>query len=120
MPLQPVHILGLGNLGKLFAHSPRKHNPQLPITLLFHRPTLVDEWKRAGQSIEIVRDEKPDKRGGFDYELINEELRQENKIVNLVVATKTHATVEALRPLKQRLGAFSTILFLQNGIGIVH
>jgi len=117
-----IHILGLGNLGKLIAHSLKKCHPELPITLLFHRKSLVEEWNQGGRCIEIVRNGQSDRQGGFLWELIQEqkgaEIQQQAGIQNLIVATKTYATSDALRPLVQRLGPSSTLLFLQNGMGM--
>ncbi|CAO2651324.1 Nn.00g096210.m01.CDS01 [Neocucurbitaria sp. VM-36] len=116
MASQAIHILGLGNLGKLLAHSLRKSHPDIPITLLFHRPGLVDEWDKAGRSIEVVRDGVPDRQSGFLHEDVS---RSRGDIQNLIVATKTYSTVDALQPVSSRLGPLSTLLFLQNGIGTV-
>jgi 2-dehydropantoate 2-reductase len=110
----PVHILGLGNLGKLIAHSLRTRYPDLPITLLFHRPASIDAWREAGASIEIVRNGTSNRQNGFTTELVSSSGAD---IHNLVVATKTYTTVDALRPLKHRLQSSSALLFLQNGIG---
>lgn len=110
-----IHILGIGNLGKLLAHSLRRCHPEIPITLLFHRPSLVDEWNAAGRQIEIVRNGKFDRQNDFNYESASED--SGSKIENLIVATKTHSTVRALQPLRGRLGPRSTMLFTQNGIG---
>ncbi|KAF2272765.1 uncharacterized protein EI97DRAFT_504014 [Westerdykella ornata] len=133
-----IHILGLGNLAKLLAHSLRTNHPQLPITLLFHRESLVKEWDDAGREIEIVRGGVRSRRGGFGVEVlptgsssIGPGLRDfrkaadgmsENRvgqIENLIVATKAGATVEAVRTVRARLGRESTVLFLQNGIGTI-
>ncbi|KAF2705852.1 2-dehydropantoate 2-reductase-like protein [Pleomassaria siparia CBS 279.74] len=116
MPPPPIHILGLGNLGKLLAHSLRKYHPELPITLLFHRPSLAEEWERAGRCIEIVRNGKSDKQGGFAWENVRKE---KSEIKNLLVATKTYGTAQAVTPLKERLGKESTLLFIQNGMGTI-
>lgn len=112
---QPIHILGVGNLGKLVAHSIRKSHPGTPITLLFHRLNLIEEWNKAGQCIEVWRNGVLDRQGGFCYEDLS---KGQSTIRNLVVATKTYATVQALKPLRDRLGASSTLLLLQNGIGM--
>ncbi|KAF2794799.1 2-dehydropantoate 2-reductase-like protein [Melanomma pulvis-pyrius CBS 109.77] len=111
-----IHILGIGNLGKLLAHSLRKSHPEIPITLLFHRPGLAEDWERAGRCIEIVRNGQPDRQGGF---LWGDVWKERGQIQNLILATKTYSTVQALRPLKDRLGSESTVLFLQNGIGTI-
>lgn len=122
MPPSPIHVLGIGNLGKLLAHSLRKRHPDIPITLLFHRPSLVDEWEKAGRSIKITRSGETDSQSGFQIEKISNDGDGDGgkgMIENLIVATKTHSTVKALRPLKERLGPSSTMLFLQNGIGML-
>lgn len=112
---QPIHILGIGSLGKLFAHSIRKSHPQTPITLIFHRPSLADEWIKAGQCIEVVRGGVPDVQSMFSYELASE---GQSMIKALIVATKASSTVQALKPLTRRLVPSSSLLFLQNGIGM--
>lgn len=115
MPItsKAIHILGLGNLGKLVAHSLRKSHPEKQISLLFHRESLAEEWGRSGRFIEIERNGVSDCLDGFG----EESTREGGAIHNLVVATKTHSTVQALLPLKDRLGSNSTILFVQNGMG---
>jgi 2-dehydropantoate 2-reductase len=120
--MPPVHILGIGNLGKFLAHSLRKYHPTAPITLLFHRRSLAEEWEQAGQCIGIERNGVMDRVGGFDVEFIDSNVGKttvSGEIENLIVATKTHKTVEALRSLEGRVGRSSTLLFLQNGIGII-
>ncbi|KAF2261149.1 2-dehydropantoate 2-reductase-like protein [Lojkania enalia] len=112
----PIHVIGIGSLGKLFAHSLRKCHPELPITLLFHRQSLVDDWDKAGRCIEVVRDGKSDRQSGFNYEYVQQ---GRGEIRNLICATKTYGTVDAIRPLKERLGPSSTVLFVQNGIGTI-
>lgn len=116
MTPSPVHVLGLGNLGKLLAHSLRKQHPEVPITLLFHRPSLLDEWNRAGKCIEIVRGGVSDRQSGFTHEDVS---HNGSRIQQLIVATKTHATVRALQSIRERLNSSSTLLFLQNGIGTI-
>jgi len=115
MPLPTIHILGLGNLAKFLAHSLRKQHPTLPITLLFHRTSLTEEWERAGKSIEVVRKGVSDHQSGFDCEDVG---KGTGEIRNLILTTKTYGTVGALKPLRGRLGKGSTLLFVQNGIGM--
>ena len=115
---QQIHILGLGNLGRLVAHALGTVIPPSRITLLFHRTGLASSWDQAGQSIEIVTNGVSDVRKGFETEQVFESGGSKCTIIdNLIVATKTYMTVEALRPLRSRLGPSSTLLFLQNGMG---
>lgn len=117
MSPSPVYILGLGNLGKLLAHSLRKQHPTLPITLLFHRLSLQSEWSKVGERIEVIRDGVSHQQGGFKHENIEDGGKERQPIHQLIVATKTHSTVRALQAIRGRLGPWSTLLFLQNGIG---
>jgi 2-dehydropantoate 2-reductase len=114
MSTPSIHVIGIGNLGKLLAHSLRRHHPEIPITLLFHRPSLVEEWEKVGKCIEITRNGEIDRQTGFTYETVPD---GKSEIQNLIVATKTHSTVQALRALRDRLGPRTTLLFTQNGIG---
>ena len=113
IPNKAIHILGLGNLGKLVAHSLRKSHPEKQISLLFHRESLVEEWNRSGRYIQIERNGESDSRDRFG----EESTKNGGDIHNLVVATKTYLTAQALLPLKERLRSDSTILFVQNGMG---
>jgi hypothetical protein len=113
-----IHLLGLGNLAKLFAHTIRKAHPTTPITLLFHRESQFEEWDKENKSIGIGgNDGSMDKSSGYDVELVGD-VEANAPITNLILATKTFGTVNALMPLKKRLGTDTTILFIQNGMGL--
>jgi len=117
-PSGRIHILGLGNLGRLFAHALAKVENAPPITLLLHRASLADEWEKVGRRIEITTDGVPDRTGPFDVELVSPQGSQ-HIIDNLIVATKTTKTIPAVSAIKHRLTSDSTILFTQNGMGTV-
>ncbi|CAI4217823.1 unnamed protein product [Parascedosporium putredinis] len=122
-----IHILGVGNLGKLVAHYLVASNERTRVTLLFHRASLLGEWEAASRAIECVVDGEAKRVSGMslDVEVLPEDGRQEpaeerlegGSIRNLIVACKTFATVEALQRVRPRLGPDSTILFIQNGMG---
>lgn len=109
----PIHILGLGNLGKLVAHSLASSHPAPPqVTLLLHRPELSAQWDKAGHYIDVVTQGVSDPRAGFQIE---ETFGEESGLIrHLIVATK----IPALKPLRHRLSHESTMLFLQNGMGM--
>ncbi|KAM3078486.1 2-dehydropantoate 2-reductase (Ketopantoate reductase) (KPA reductase) (KPR) [Clarireedia jacksonii] len=118
--LQPVlskriYVLGIGNLGRLFAHALAMSPSPPPITLLFHRPTLHEEWVRDGRTIEIIHNGVSQKGGVFDAESIE----CAGIISHLIVATKAQHTAKAIQSIKHRLHPSSTLLFLQNGMGTV-
>lgn len=118
-----IYVLGIGNIGKLIAHSlARKPNPP-SITLLFHRPELASIFKKAGQSIEIISNGCSNTQSSFQSEIITNdsngcEARVE-PIQNIIVATKANHTISALESVKSRLDRQSTVLFTQNGMGRV-
>lgn len=113
----PIYILGLGNLGKLVAHALASSHPAPPqVTLLFHRPELAAQWNKAGRCIDVMTKGVSDPRYGFQTE---ETFGDESGFIrHLIVATKTYATGSALKPLRHRLSNESTMLFLQNGMGM--
>ena len=117
---QRVYILGIGNLGKLFAHSLARKPCPPPITLLLHREGLVREWKESGGCIELITNGISNKQCLFDVELLDDGKGNESSggpIRNVIVATKAPRTTAALARIKHRLGQRSTILFAQNGMG---
>lgn len=120
---QRIYILGIGNLGKLFAHSLARQKCPPPMTLLLHRQELVKDWEEAGRSIELIAGGISNKQGLFDVELLAEygngtTASSGDSIGNVIVATKAPRTTEALARIKHRLNQRSTILFTQNGMGM--
>jgi len=112
-----IHVLGLGNLGRLFAHELAIQPSPPPITLLLHRQDLVTEWETAEKKIEIKTEGVVASSSDYDVELVSQE--QGGILENLIVATKTLNTAKALSSIKHRLASSSTILFTQNGMGTV-
>jgi 2-dehydropantoate 2-reductase len=114
-----IHILGVGNIGRLFAHALAKENDPPPISLLLHRGSLLQEWDKAGRAVELTTDAIPDRSGKYDVEVIPSRLEEQQGdiIKNLIVTTKTINTTSALSSIKNRLSSESTILFAQNGMG---
>ena len=118
-----IHVLGLGNLGRLFAHALAIQPNPPPITLLLHRKSLLEEWETAGRKIEITTDGVPNSDGRFDVEVLgalaNENGSHGGIIENLIVATKTISTVQAISSVSHRLTSESSLMFAQNGMGTV-
>ncbi|KAI9652574.1 MAG: hypothetical protein M1831_006677 [Alyxoria varia] len=137
-----IHVLGLGGLGKFVAHSLLSVAEPPPITLLYHRPVFVRRLKNQQTNLEIsTPDGVTESRGPYDTELVLPERKQGRQspgtlttleaeeayerfisnepIHNLVVTTKSNQVIPALRSVSHRLTANSTILFLQDGMGVV-
>ncbi|KAK9321851.1 ketopantoate reductase PanE/ApbA-domain-containing protein [Lipomyces orientalis] len=127
-----VHVLGLGSIGTFAAHS-LAEIPELSITLLLHRASLLDSYVRNGSRISLKTIEGDVvSHSKYNFEILREGSwylpfstepatgsMVTEEIENLIVCVKATQTVEALRPLKQRLTRNSTILFLQNGSGMI-
>ncbi|KAK6582731.1 hypothetical protein PZA11_005139 [Diplocarpon coronariae] len=132
----PIHILGLGNLGRLFAHALATQANAPPIVLLFHRSSMLAEWDAANREIQITTSCMPASPLGFSRSRIpsgtcsassNYEVEvirsphdpgaKTSPIRNLIVTTKATHTLSALRPLAHRLDAQSSLLLAQNGLG---
>jgi len=66
-----IHVLGVGNIGLLFAHSLAMELNAPPITLLVHRPELLEEWEKNGRNILLVKRDIPVIASAFDVELLS-------------------------------------------------
>ncbi|KZP28814.1 hypothetical protein FIBSPDRAFT_927253 [Athelia psychrophila] len=136
------HIIGVGAIGSLVAHHLRSVLPS------GHKITLIVKNKRfATRQPDAVRVEHNGivtTTSGFDAEVFDrdEELRARTPpkrkwaldmgyvpeepqapsalgpIESLIVTTKSHSTLAAIKRLVPRLSAESTIVLLQNGMGI--
>ena len=142
-----IHVLGTGSIGKFVAHAIQKHTSPPPITLLFHKPSYLNQFNNEENNsrLSVTSYGTPTTAGPLDSELVlparkrnwrgskgqaelldreDTERRFGNRpsdtpIKHLIVTVKAHQTVKSLLPLKSRLTKDSSILFLQNGCGIV-
>ena len=124
-----IHFLGTGNVGNFVAHSLAGIPNPPPITLLL-RKQAMQQWKTNGGKMEIIVDGVGEERTGFEVERVfnhlhgsssNEERNETpgSTIWNLVISVKAYSTVPALMSIRSRLSRHSTIVFLQNGAGIL-
>ncbi|RUS27198.1 ketopantoate reductase PanE/ApbA C terminal-domain-containing protein [Jimgerdemannia flammicorona] len=107
------HILGTGAIGCLVATYLRQSNHTVTL-LLKNEQSLVAYRENDGVIYEkdgvstTIRD--------FNFDLASTDA--EDRIYNLVVTTKTYDAIEAVMPLTRRIGRQSTIILLQNGMGM--
>lgn len=118
------------------AHAIRGVPDPPPVTLLCHRPTLKEDFEKAGNIIKLRTGRHVEEQSGYDVELVHPTrwdsgvahgalfehersvgVGNEELIFSLVVTVKAPDTVAALKPILHRLSSASTILFLQNGMG---
>ncbi|KAF2013007.1 6-phosphogluconate dehydrogenase C-terminal domain-like protein [Aaosphaeria arxii CBS 175.79] len=131
-----VHVLGLGSIGTFAAHCLAEVPGKPSITLMFHRKSLLNEYIRNDRRITLKTHEGSTiSNGNYALEVLDEGAwypttdsvqsatsrcaPATDTIKHLIVCVKATHTVTALRPLLPRLAPYSTIMFLQNGGGMI-
>lgn len=107
------HVLGLGSVGCLLAHNLRRILPSTHhISLILKKtPDFTEK-----PSIKVDTFGATTTSDGF---LLEEFQRtRDPQIQSLFIALKAQYTVSALRSLAHRLSANSTVVLMQNGMGI--
>lgn len=141
------HVLGLGPIGTLLSHHLRRAIPaEHTITLIHKTAGKVQEALAAGNAIHVERHGVLTSATGFRSEAFDrdsshtdpmprvasqtpktpdgstqpqaEEHNPESIIESLFITTKAHHTVSAVRQLLPRMSANTTIVLLQNGMGV--
>ncbi|KAL0931066.1 putative 2-dehydropantoate 2-reductase [Colletotrichum truncatum] len=119
-----IYILGIGNLGILFASALATLPNPPPVTLVFHKKELLLSWKHE-PGIEIKRDSTISKYSNLDVELWSEEPpvgRQSREVANgesirnLIVTTKASQALPEVDRVRRYLDSNSTVAFAQNGM----
>lgn len=110
------HILGTGAIG---GHIASVLRPRMPVTLLLRSKNAVHDFEqRYRNTITYTRSDKGRSEiVGFDAESLHGD-NNNNPIETLVVATKAQHAVDAVRSVQQRLTPQSTLVLLQNGMGL--
>ncbi|KAL0084751.1 2-dehydropantoate 2-reductase [Phycomyces blakesleeanus] len=111
------HILGTGAVGCHIACLLRLNNHK--VTLILRSQKALHDFKTRNQSISLTLKGKPLLVGGFNSMVVHSISSQGPLIECLIVATKAQSVIEAVSPLKDRLTRNSTVLLLQNGMGVV-
>ncbi|KAG2207339.1 hypothetical protein INT47_006813 [Mucor saturninus] len=110
-----IHILGTGAVGCHIGSVLRAH--QNKVTLLLRSTQHVNDFASRNNTITYRSQGKTSLVSGFESAHLAS-ATDNSPIGSLVVATKAHHTLQALSPVASRLSANSTILLLQNGMGI--
>ncbi len=133
-----IHMLGLGAAGKYIAHSIASLPFAPPVSLLTHRPLMMQNWHDEGAAIHVIKGNKIETQSNFHIESSAEFTRKTRDqrfpgfgprleytaeppnypIDTLIVTTETYRTVSALEAIKHRLRHSSTILFVNDGLGL--
>lgn len=110
--MEPLHIIGGGSIGLLFAASIRGAFPAYPLSLLLrdHHKSNIDDDEIM---VCLMKDGRP-RMMPVPAQLISEE--RPRPIRNLLVTTKAHSAVSAVESVLERLDPKSaSIIVLCNG-----
>lgn len=130
------HVLGVGSIGCLIAHNLRRTLPARHSVSLIHKNILDQVRFLEKGSITIERGGNTETSSGYSHEVYNEESRlspmaqkiqidvvgaakpSTGPIHSLFVTLKAHHTLPAVKKLAPRLTPDSTVVLLQNGMGV--
>lgn len=119
-----VYVLGLGNLGRLYATCLAQLSEPPPITLVVHRRSLLEHWA-SDPGIEMTRYGILERLSSFNIEWWTDEkpsvgpvreIVNGNRISNLIVTTKATDAMPQVDRLRRYLDVSSNVLFVQNGM----
>lgn len=132
-----IYMMGVGPVGQFIAYALGGLDPPPPVTLLMHRPPLLQKWRDSEQVLRVIEDGVIRGQTGFTAELSAKSSNPRSEwsgsldnnkpffefsdkvIDNLIITTDAVITVTSLASIKHRLRAHSTICFVQHGAGIV-
>ncbi|TFK36990.1 ketopantoate reductase-like protein [Crucibulum laeve] len=127
------HVLGLGPIGSLLSHHLRRAIPEIhPITLIHRNPGQAREALLRGSTISVETNGITTAATGFRSEIfegldattepglrVDKSHTPESRPINsLFITTKAQETLPAIRRLRSRISNHSTIVLLQNGMGV--
>ncbi|KAI1310946.1 ketoisovalerate reductase [Xylaria venustula] len=120
-----VYILGVGNIGRLYAMCLSELTSRPPITLVVHRKELLERWI-SEPGIELTRYGHVHKSAAFDIEWWTDvapacggrtaEVAGGGRIANLIIATKASDAIVQVDKVRRYLSSKSTVAFAQNGM----
>jgi 2-dehydropantoate 2-reductase len=120
------HVLGLGSIGSLLSHHLRRAIPTTHSVSLIHKTERqVKQALHQGGVIHVEIEGLLSTADGFQFENFisppaqgQDGAKEVETIESLFVTTKAHQTLRAIHRLIPRLSKNSTIVLLQNGMGI--
>ncbi|KAI1331057.1 ketoisovalerate reductase [Xylariaceae sp. FL0255] len=116
-----IYILGIGNIGRLYAICLSKLDAAPPITLIVHRRELLEHWARQ-PGIELARHGEVHRSANFDIEWWTDTkpehgpVSEPRRIGNLIIATKASDAMPQVDRVRRYLDRSSVVAFAQNGM----
>jgi 2-dehydropantoate 2-reductase len=110
-----IHILGTGAIGCHIATALKSQKNK--VNLLLRSQSHLNDFQSRQNSITYRCKGQAQVIPGFSATVMTD-TTDKSPITSLIVATKAHHTLKALAPMAPRLSSASTILLLQNGMGV--
>ncbi|KAI8143658.1 ketopantoate reductase PanE/ApbA C terminal-domain-containing protein [Fennellomyces sp. T-0311] len=108
------YILGAGAVGCQIATALRSNHHD--VTLILRTAQAVQDFYRQGSKIIYQRiDQKPIRVGGFHAVTAN---NVKGPLKTVIVTTKSLQALEAVKSIKSALSPSTTLVLLQNGMGL--
>ncbi|ODV91100.1 hypothetical protein CANCADRAFT_148169 [Tortispora caseinolytica NRRL Y-17796] len=114
MSKQSIAILGVGNIGSLIATGLKALHKPPHVTLLFSSNSRRASFVQHGSTITVIRSGTKYVYDGFNAAAADNCVTH---IDNLIITTKSHQTVQAIKPLLPFLSSSTDIVLIQNGAG---
>ncbi|PHH68504.1 hypothetical protein CDD82_507 [Ophiocordyceps australis] len=125
-----IHMLGIGNIGRLFASNLASLPDRPPITLILRRPELLAKWYSINcQGIQIVRpgvdgsgNKTSSHKSAFDVECWCETppphgpIHHPFPVNKLIVTTKAASALPAVDRLRRYLAPDCAVVMVHNGV----
>ena len=113
--MQPLHVMGSGSIGLLFAASIRSAFPSFPIAALF-RPRHKARIPDGKEVVVCLRQNKRPRMAHVPIQFIGDENSDQRKIRNLILSTKAYQAADAVKSVMSRLDTKNLrIMILCNG-----
>ncbi|KAF1913471.1 ketopantoate reductase PanE/ApbA C terminal-domain-containing protein [Ampelomyces quisqualis] len=103
-----IHVMGVGNVGKLVAHALRGIPNPPPVTLIFSKWDMMTKWSESPRRLTVVTDGDAEIREGFDAEIAIPRLRYHHKEVGLNASSAVSVGGSSKGPPQQALAGEST------------
>ena len=116
MEEQPWTIIGAGAIGGLWACH--LHQAKMPVQLILRSKQRLTEYKSAGGlCLEVAHGADNAQPVKTVHTIPAFAPKTAPSIKRLLICTKSHQTLNAIKPLMNKLNALETVVLLQNGLG---
>lgn len=115
-----VHILGAGSIGSLvatsLAYAPR--NPDFAVSVILRSKNKLQQYLQNGSTMKLDRNLGSRVTIERQFAGVTADQLKHGELENLVVTTPSCNSYEALKSVRHAISPATTILFVQNGMGV--